>query len=125
MTKTIQVARIELLLEKLFDSQREEWKDELPFEEFEKLRHDFVFHMTDWKDDLERLAALFNNPDRQAEENTSVLLLGFLHHVVPHLNAAARLLVGDIESPFSNAENDQKERSPRTPADGTQVKAGG
>src|SRR5947209_2895462 len=101
MTKTPQIARVELLLETLFDSQREEWKDELPSEEFEQRRHDFVFHMTDWKDDLERLAALFNNPDQQDEESASVFLIGFLYHVVPHLNAAGRLLLEEIGDPFS------------------------
>ena len=80
MTKTTQMARVELLLEKLFDSQREEWKAELPSEEFEQRRHDFVFHMTDWKDDLERMAELFTDPESQDEEAASILLIGFLYH---------------------------------------------
>ena len=108
MTKITPTARVEILLEKLFDTQREEWKDALPSEEFEQRRHDFVFHMTDWKDDLERLAALFNNSDQQDEEAATALLIGFLYHVVPHLNAAARLLLDDTGNPFSQAENDHK-----------------
>ena len=104
MTKISQMAKVELLLERLFDAQREEWKEELPFEEYEQRRHEFVFHMTDWKDDLERFAALFNNPDQQNEEAASAFLIGFLYHVVPHLNAAARLLLDDVGNPFSQAE---------------------
>jgi hypothetical protein len=101
MTKATQMEQVELLLEKLFDSQREEWKSELPPDEYERRRHDFVFHMTDWKNDLQWLAELYNDPGSQDEEAASTELIGFLYHVVPHLNAAGRLLLGRIEDPFA------------------------
>jgi hypothetical protein len=112
MSRTEQNARLEHLLEKLFDSQREEWKEELPWEEFEQRRHDFVFHMTDWTSDLERLAALFNKPDEQDETATFAFMIGFLYHVVPHLDAAANLRLGQIDNPFPHFMNDQKESPP-------------
>ncbi len=109
MNKTTPMARVELLLEKLLDSQREEWKEELPSEELEQRRHDFVFHMTDWKDDLERLAEWFRNPECLDEEAASTLVIGFLYHVIPHLNAAGRLLLDEISDPFRSAEAEQGE----------------
>jgi hypothetical protein len=104
MIHTSQKAKIELLLERLFDSQREEWKAELSPDEFERRRHDFVFHMTDWNGDLEGLAELFKNPDDLDEEAASSFLIGFLYHVLPHLNAAGRLLLGRISDPFADQE---------------------
>jgi hypothetical protein len=98
------VSQLEQLLGRVFDGAREGLREDLDPEEYEKRKHDFIFHMTDWKDDLERLAALFNNPDPQGEEAASVLLIGFLYHAVPHLNAAGRLLLDDIGDPFSQAK---------------------
>ena len=77
---------------------------ELPADEYEARRHDFVFHMVDWKDDLEQLAHLFESPQDQDEDAASALLIGFLHHALPHLNAAGKLLLDEIKDPFSGSE---------------------
>ncbi|WP_147372586.1 hypothetical protein [Calidithermus terrae] len=62
-------------------------------------REEFVFHMTDWLEDLKRLTDLYTSPDKpQAEANKVVV--GFLYHVVPHLKAASRLLLGEIPDAF-------------------------
>jgi hypothetical protein len=100
-------SRLEQLLGRVFDGAREGLREELDHEEYVKRKHDFIFHMSDWKGDLEGLAALFNNPD-QDEDTASVLLIGFLYHAVPHLNAAARLLLDDVGDPFSGTEGREK-----------------
>ena len=57
--------------------------------------------MTDWQSDLEQLADLFKNPDKYDEDYTSNFLIGFLYHVIPHIDAAGRLLLDQVSSPFS------------------------
>jgi hypothetical protein len=59
--------------------------------------------MTDPKNDLQQFAALCSKLDLQDEEATSTFLIGFLYHVVPHLIAAARLLLGEIGDPFNSS----------------------
>lgn len=97
-----QRTQVEELLGEVFDGAREGLRSELPPEEYERRRHDFVFHMVDWKDDLERLAHLFKKPEGLDAEGASNLLIGFLYHVVPHLNAAGRLLLDKIDDPFDD-----------------------
>jgi hypothetical protein len=94
-------SKVEQLLACVFDGAREGLREELAPEEYENRQHDFVFHMTDWQDDLQRLTDLFKNPDKYDEETASTLVIGFLYHVVPHLNAAGRLLLDEIGDPFS------------------------
>ena len=98
-----QTTQIEELLGRVFDDVREGLRAELPLDEYERRRHEFVFHMTDCKDDLDRLAKWFGNPECQEEEASSTLLIGFLYHVVPHLNAAGRLLLDRIDDPFTES----------------------
>jgi len=54
-------------------------------------RDAFIFHMTDWRDDLQRLARLYEEPvnvdDQQAKDTISAVL----YHALGHLIAAARL----------------------------------
>jgi hypothetical protein len=99
------VSKLEQLLGRVFDSAREGLREILDPQEYEKRRHDFIFHMADWKDDLERLADLYNHPERRDEDAASTLVIGFLYHVIPHLNAAGRLLLDEIGDPFSQSEN--------------------
>jgi hypothetical protein len=106
-----QIGQLEELLGKLFDGVREGLRAELPPDEYERRRHEFVFHMTDWKDDLERLAELFKHPDRQDEEAVSTLLIGFLYHVVPHVTAAGRLLLDRIDDPFTESDEGQSSKN--------------
>lgn len=68
-------------------------------------KQDFVFHMTDWLDDLRRLGALFENPDKFDRNTAGCAVAGFLYHVIPHLKAAGRLLLDEIPDAFENAES--------------------
>src|SRR5256885_2114404 len=95
------VTHLEELLGKVFDGAREGLRAELPSDEYEKQRHDFVFHMLDWQDDLKRLSHLFDNPEDLNEEAAAVFLIGFLYHVLPHLSTAGRLLLDEIPDPFA------------------------
>jgi hypothetical protein len=94
------VSKIEQLLGRVFDGAREDLRENVDPQEYEKRKHDFVFHMTDWLGDLEQLRDLFKQPDHRDEESASALVIGFLYHVIPHLNAAGRLLLDEIGDPF-------------------------
>jgi hypothetical protein len=97
------------LLGRVFDAAQEGLRDELPPEEYERRRHDFVFHMTDPADDLARFADLVRHPGSANDEETTTFLIGFLYHVLPHLSAAGRLLLDHVPDPFA----DQREAAPR------------
>ncbi|HET6880245.1 MAG TPA: hypothetical protein VFI31_08825 [Pirellulales bacterium] len=97
---SVAISRLERLLGRIFDDASEGFRAELTLEEYEKRKHDFVFHMTDWIGDLEQLAVLFRDPDQHDEEAASKVVVGFLYHVIPHLNAAGRLLLGEVGDPF-------------------------
>jgi hypothetical protein len=64
-------------------------------------RADFVFHMTDWEEDLERLATLFKNPEKVDKNTAGDIVFGFLTHALPHLMAAGRLLLGKLPDTFA------------------------
>jgi hypothetical protein len=63
---------------------------------------DFVFHMTDWSDDLASLARLFREPAKHDGEAWRSAIDGVLLHAVGHLLAAARL-DGGVSDPFAEA----------------------
>ena len=66
-------------------------------------RRDFVFHMTDWIQDLERLSALYGRPDEFDRATAGETVFGFLIHALPHLMEAGRLLEGrPIRNPFTD-----------------------
>lgn len=96
---------LEKLLGSVFDDLRAGSRAELSPEDYARRRHDFVFHMLDWQDDLEKLAGLFRRPNSIEEDGASTLLVGFLSHVVPHLNAAGRLLLDQIDDPFISSSS--------------------
>jgi hypothetical protein len=56
-------------------------------------RQHFVFNMMDWAEDLERLAALYKNPEKFDKKAAGEIVAGFLYHALPHLSAAGRLLL--------------------------------
>src|SRR6266852_5240817 len=56
-------------------------------------RRDFVFHMTDWLDDLDDLNAIYNHPERGDQRAAAQHIAGFLYHVTAHIMEAARLLL--------------------------------
>lgn len=105
-----ETAQLEELLGRVFDEAREGLRAELPPDEYERRRHDFIFHMMDWKDDLEQLAELFKHPDRLDADAASTFLIGLLYHVVPHINAAGRLMLDRIDDPFAESDEDQSRK---------------
>jgi hypothetical protein len=95
-----QTAQLEELLGQFFDELREGLRSELPPEEYDRRRHEFIFHMIDCKEDVERLADWLKHPEGPDDTAAAEMLAGFLYHVVPHMNAAARLLLDRIGDPF-------------------------
>jgi hypothetical protein len=87
--------RIESLLREVFTELRQD--DEPGYTE---QKEDFVFHMTDWLEDLNGLMSLYSDSG-VGKEAAAKFVVGFLYHVIPHLNAAGRLLLGGIPDPFS------------------------
>jgi len=100
-------SKLEELMGRIFDGARQGVRENVPPGEYERRRRDFVFHMTDWVSDNEQIRMLFSNPDSQGESTASALVIGFLYHVIPHLNAAGRLLLDEISDPFAPAEAEQ------------------
>lgn len=92
------------LLENVYDSFQEEQRDELTSDEYERRRFDFAFHMTDWLADLKGYSKIVESPASQDTDDATQFLIGFLSHVVPHLNAAGRLLLDRIPDPFTEPQ---------------------
>lgn len=61
---------------------------------------DFVFHMTDWIDDLEQLAKVYASPGKQERKSAERIVYQFLNHAVSHLMAAGVLIDGKLSDPF-------------------------
>ena len=74
MTPT--TAALERLLGQIFDDCREGLLEEIGPVEFEKRCHDFIFHMTDWRDDLQRISHLYEQPEGCPEADASTFLIG-------------------------------------------------
>ena len=51
--------------------------------------------MTDWQDDLEKLASVSRNPDKFNIKFAGSIIFRFIVHAVPHLIAASRLMLDD------------------------------
>jgi hypothetical protein len=96
--------RLLQLLEAVFDQLHEEDRKNMAPLLYERRRHDFAFHMTDWLRDLESLGKLYQDPGQVSLEKATRFLIGFLYHVIPHLNAAGRLLLDEIPDAFAPAE---------------------
>ena len=86
--------QIKSLLRAVFGELREE---DVP--DFEKNRDEFVFHMTDWLDDFVTLV----RSATATKEAAARQIVGFLYHVIPHLNAAGRLLLDGVPDTFAEA----------------------
>jgi hypothetical protein len=91
------------LLGQVFDYEWKNHRKQWGKEEYERRRFDFVFHMTDCMTDLETLRELFRHPKKDKMRDTLISLMSILIHVIPHLNAAGRLLVGEIGDPFAES----------------------
>lgn len=92
--------RLKELLGEVFDALRDGLRREVDAETYESLRNEFIFHMTDWSDDLAKIAQLYLRPDQHEEGAASAFLVGFLYHVIPHLQEAGRLLLDGVPNPF-------------------------
>lgn len=57
------------------------------------MKRDFVFHMSDWTEDLERLFQLYRDPGQFSKEEAGDIIAGFLLHASSHIDAAASLLL--------------------------------
>src|SRR5437879_2169188 len=90
------------MLARVFDSMREEDRKRMSKPSYETKRRDFVFHMTDWLQDLEELSELYANPGKHRSREACVKLISILGHLVPHLNTAGRLLLDHISDPFAD-----------------------
>jgi len=90
-------SRLIHLLEQVFAIARE-WSGDSRFDE---RKSDFVFHMTDWRADLDKLYEMYTNPGGWVPGSACECVVGFLYHAVPHLDAAAKLLAGTAGDPFS------------------------
>lgn len=92
------------LLGEVFDAAREGLREGLDDATYQERRREFVFHMSDWLSDLEGVRMLFQRPEKADPDEACTFLIGFLYHVVPHLNAAGRLLLDEIRDPFAAAD---------------------
>lgn len=95
---------LEALLGWIFDQMREGLRDDVGPGDYERLKRDFVFHMTDWDSDLKGIASFFETPGAIPKKQAAQLVVGFLYHVIPHLKAAGRLLLDDVGDPFADEE---------------------
>jgi hypothetical protein len=59
---------------------------------FKDNKLDFVFHMTDWIDDLQELADLYKKPESKSSREVFDVVYGFLSHAMSHIHAAAKLI---------------------------------
>jgi hypothetical protein len=96
--------QLEELLGRVFDGAREGLRQSIEPGEYAKRRRDFIFHMTELKSEVQRLAELYKDPGGQDQDATSDFVIGALYHVIPHLNAAGKLLLDEILDPFSNTD---------------------
>lgn len=96
-------AALKKLLGQVFDAAREGLREDLDDATYQERRREFIFHMSDWLSDLESVRTLFKRPGKADPDEACTLLIGFLYHVVPHLNAAGRLLLDEIRDPFTAA----------------------
>jgi hypothetical protein len=92
------------LLEKVFDDCREGPRAELSPEEYQRQRYDFAFHMTDWLYNLKELNELYAQPEKAELHKATISIIGLLYHIIPHLNAAGRLLLDKIPDAFAPPE---------------------
>ncbi len=56
-------------------------------------RRDFVFHMTDWDNNLRELAELYERPERFSKAHAKQIVAAFLFHATAHVMEAARLML--------------------------------
>jgi hypothetical protein len=75
--------------------------------EDEESTRNFVFHMRDWEDDLQRIAAVYRDPGTHSEQACKEAVDGMLLHACGHIMQAARLYGGIID-PFGASKPQEK-----------------
>src|SRR5207244_641563 len=80
---------LEAVLRRVFDQYQKHDDREIN----NAMKADFIFHMTDWVDDLNRLQKLINNPGDYSQEQAGDIVACFLLHATSHIKAAASLLL--------------------------------
>lgn len=97
-------ASLENLLSRVFDEAQDGLLQEVDAETYERIKREFLFHMTDWTIDLTDLASLYQHPDSADLSGACRVVIGFLYHVIPHLKAAGRLLLDEIPDAFTDQD---------------------
>jgi hypothetical protein len=95
-------------LSKVFDF----WRGSSKLLRRKEYRLDFVFHMTDWLNDLDRLHHLYEDPKKYTDDEANNIVFGFLIHAMSHLKAAERILLDKDEQcdPFAKYYLPQDQR---------------
>ena len=66
-----------------------------------KVVDDIAFHMTDWKENLDEVAELYNEAGQLSDERIRKIIIEFLAHVPNHVAAAKKLAgLGPVEDVF-------------------------
>lgn len=101
------------MLGRVFDAVRHEDRKSKRSADYKERRSDFIFHMTDWLTDLRELQELYAHPTKVEVQKVSISLMSILIHVIPHLNAAGRLLLDEdgIGDPFAEPTQRLKGKS--------------
>lgn len=96
---TVPNAAVGELLRKVFDT-RSPCAPSDP--DYASRLHDFLFHMTDWWEDLAKFGWAMLEPGTPPSKQAVSAVYGFLIHAVPHLMAAGEALHGEpITHPFT------------------------
>ena len=98
-------------LQKLLKGAFDQWVSIKEPARRKEYRQDFVFHMTDWLNDLDELAGLYRHPDKHTWNDAGDVIFGFFMHALNHLNAAARIFLGKIDDPFAELYPPEPENS--------------
>jgi hypothetical protein len=79
-------------------------------------RSDFVFHMTDWEENLRALAQLYEHPEQFGRADAKRIVAGFLYHATAHVAEAARLLLDYEPGDLFGSPKPKKAKAPVKPA---------
>jgi hypothetical protein len=90
------------------------WRESHKLLHRKEYRRDFVFHMTDWLNDLEKLNGLFAHPNHFTKKEAAQIVFGFFIHALPHLKAASRILLDDIGDAFEGLYNPEDQKVEHT-----------
>ena len=90
------------ILSSIFDELREGQRRELSKTDYTRNRDYFIFHIIECLDDLQGLQELLSGAMDPAIASSR--MVGILYHVVPHFNAATRLLLDRVPDTFAKQD---------------------